>query len=109
MSKRRPPKYGTRHQRILSLIEDGECGLLPLDFSCPCPRRGGPAHPHPEHPGRVGYLTCSGCRHNNDLYFTNRVCIHPQARRVAARWLAEAITAWAEEQQEATGEQPSLF
>jgi len=34
MTRRRYSKSGTRYQRILRLIEDGECGLLPLDFSC---------------------------------------------------------------------------
>ena len=109
MSKRRRPKYGTRYQRILRLIEDGECGLLPLDFSCRCPRRAGPPHPHPEHPGQVGHLTCSGCCHNADLYFTTRVCTHPQARQVAARWRAEAIQRWEAEQRQVERHQPSLF
>ena len=98
MSKRKRPKHETRYQRILRLIEDGECGLLPLNFSCPCPKSGGPEHPHPDHPGKVGFLTCSGCRHNTDLYLDNRVCTHPQARQVAARWLADAIRAWEERQ-----------
>ena len=100
MAKRKRPKHETRYQRILRLIEDGECGLLPLNFSCPCPKSGGPEHPHPDHPGKVGFLTCSGCRHNTDLYLDNRVCTHPKARQVAARWLADAIRAWEERQAE---------
>ena len=98
MTKRNPPKSETRYQRILRLIEDGECGLLPLNYTCPCPRRNGPEQPHPDHPGKVGFLTCSGCQYNTDLYLDNRVCTHPQARQVAARWLAEAIRAWEERQ-----------
>jgi hypothetical protein len=54
----------------------------------------------PTHPGRVGFLTCSGCRYNTDLYLDNRVCTHPGARQVARRWLAEAIKAWEERQAE---------
>ena len=116
VAKRRRPKRETRYQRILRLIEDGGCGLLPLNFSCPCgvyrrylvlrrlprrcPKGGGPEHPHPDHPGKVGFLTCSGCQHNTDLYLNNRVCTHPQARQVAARWLADAIRAWEERQAE---------
>ena len=100
MAKCKRPKHETRYQRILRLIEDGECGLLPLNFSCPCPKRGGPEHPHLDHPGKVGFLTCSGCPHNADLYLNNRVCIHPKARQVAARWLADAIRAWEERQAE---------
>jgi hypothetical protein len=54
MTKPKRPKSETRYQRILRLIEDGECGLLPLNYTCPCPRRNGPEHPHPSHP--VGLL-----------------------------------------------------
>ena len=107
MAKRKRPKHETRYQRILRLIEDGECGLLPFDLSCPCPRRGGPEHPHVDHPGQVGFLTCNGCRHNTDLYLNTRVCTHPRARQVANRWLAEAIKAW--EQAQAASRQLSLF
>ena len=95
-------KGETRYQRIHRLIREGQCGLLPLDLSCPCgvplpmrcPKRGGPEQPHPDHPGRVGFLTCNGCQYNTDLFFDNRVCTHPKARQVAARWLAKAIHAW---------------
>lgn len=40
----------TRYQRIHRLIREGQCGLLPMDLTCPCPKRGGPDHPHPDHP-----------------------------------------------------------
>ena len=86
----------TRYQRIHRLIEEGQCGLLPLDLTCTCPRRNGPNAPHPDHPGKVGFLTCHGCEHHVGSYFKNRVCTHPRARQVAARWLAEAIRAWEE-------------
>jgi hypothetical protein len=43
-------KGETRYQRIHHLIREGQCGLLPLDFTCPCPKRGGPDHPHSDHP-----------------------------------------------------------
>ena len=96
MAKSKRPKHETRYQRIQRLIEDGDCGLLPLNFSCPCAKRGGPEHPHPDHPEKVGFLTCNGCQYNAGLYVDNRVCTHPQARQMAARWLAEAIKAWEE-------------
>ena len=82
-------KGETRYQRIHRLIREGQCGLLPLDLTCPCPKRNGPDHPHSDHPGKVGFLTCRGCDHHADVYFNNRVCTHPKARQVAARWLAE--------------------
>jgi hypothetical protein len=107
MAKRKRPKHETRYQRIHRLMKDGECGLLPFDFSCPCPRRGGPEVPHPEHPGLVGFLTCRGCTYNTDLYFDSRVCTHPNAQKVAARWLADTIKAWHEQQ--ALQTQPTLF
>ena len=88
----------TRYQRIHRLIRNGQCGLLPLDFSCRCPKRGGPAHPHPEHPGRVGFRTCLGCRYSADIYFDTRVCTHPGARQIAAKWLDDAIRAWEKDQ-----------
>ena len=91
-------KGETRYQRIHRLIREGQCGLLPLDFTCPCPKRNGPDHPHSDHPGKVGFLTCRGCEHQADLYFDNRVCTHPKARQLAARWLAEAIRAWEDRQ-----------
>jgi hypothetical protein len=81
----------TRYQRILRLIRDGQCGLLPLDLTLPCPKRGGPEQPQAEHPGKVGLGTCRGCEHQAGLHFHSRVCTHPNARQVAARWLAEAI------------------
>jgi hypothetical protein len=87
----------TRYQRMHHLIREGQCGLLPIDFRCDCPKRGGPDQPHPDHPGKVGFLTCRGCGHHVDLYFNNRVCTHPKARQVAAQWLAEAIRAWEEQ------------
>ena len=87
----------TRYQRIHRLIREGQCGLLPLDLTCPCPKRGGPDHPHSDHPGKVGFLTCRGCEHHADIYFDNRVCTHPKARQVAARWLAGAIRPWEEQ------------
>ena len=87
----------TRYQRIHRLIREGLCGLLPLDLTCPCPKRNGPDHPHSDHPGKVGFLTCRGCDHHADVYFDNRVCTHPKARQVAAKWLAEAIRAWEEQ------------
>lgn len=59
--------------------------------------RGGKTMGKPTHPGKVGFLTCRGCGHHVDLYFDNRVCTHPKARQVAARWLAEAIRAWEEQ------------
>ena len=90
-------KGETRYQRIHRLIREGLCGLLPLDLTCPCPKRAGPDHPHSDHPGKVGFLTCRGCDHHADVYFNNRVCTHPKARQVAARWLAEAIRAWEEQ------------
>ena len=99
-------KGETRYQRIQRLIREGQCGLLPLDFTCPCPLRGGPDQPHPEHPGKVGFLTCRGCEYHADIDFDNRVCTHPKARQVAARWLAEAIRAWEEQQAPATPTRP---
>jgi len=87
----------TGYQRIHRLIREGQCGLLPLDLSCSCPRRNGPTQPQPQHPGRVGFLTCQECEHQAGLYFDNRVCTHPQARQVAARWLAETIRTWEEQ------------
>jgi hypothetical protein len=90
-------KGETRDQHIYRLMREGQCGLLPLDLSCPCPKRGGPDRPHPAHPGKVGFLTCQGCEHQTGLHFDNRVCTHPQARQVAARWLAEAIRTWEEQ------------
>jgi hypothetical protein len=96
----------TRYQRIHRLIREGQCGLLPLDLTCPCPKRGGPDHPHSDHPGKVGFLTCRGCEYHADIYFDNRVCTHPKARQVAARWLAEAIRAWEEQQAPATPTRP---
>jgi hypothetical protein len=97
MARNESPQGETRYQRLDRLIEQGLCGLLPLDFSCLCPRLNGPERPHADHPGRVGFLTCNGCQYNTDLFFTNRVCTHPQARQVAARWLAEAIRTWEEQ------------
>jgi hypothetical protein len=96
----------TRYQCIQRLIREGQCGLLSLDFTCPCPKRNGPDHPHPEHPGKVGFLTCQGCEYHADIYLNNRVCTHPRARHVAARWLAEAIRAWEEQQGPATTAKP---
>ena len=90
-------KGETRYQRIHRLIREGQCGLLPLDLTCPCPKRNGPDHPHSDHPGKVGSLTCRGCDHHADVYFDNRVCTHPKAQQVAARWLAESIRAWKEQ------------
>ncbi len=107
MAKRRRPKHETRYQRNLRLIEERKCGLLPLDYSCPCPRRNGPERPHSDHPGRVGFGTCNGCKFNTDLFFTNRLCTHPNANQTASRWLAEAIRRWEESQ--AQPAQPSLF
>lgn len=107
MAKRKRPKHETRYRRIHRLIEDGECGLLSLDFSCLCPRRDGPEQPHVDHPGKVGFLTCNGCKYNTDVYFDSRVCTHPNARRTAAKWLADAIRAWEERQSQQT--QLSLF
>ena len=107
MAKRSHPKHETRYQRLFRLIERGQCGLLPLDHTCPCPRRSGPEQPHVDHPGKVGFLTCNGCPHNADLFLDNRVCTHPNARETAARWLAEAIRRWEEEQ--APQAQPALF
>jgi hypothetical protein len=88
----------TRYQRIQRLVGEGKCGLLPLDFTCPSPRRDGPPHPHVDHPGKVGSLTCQECAHRAGLYFDTRVCTHPQARQVAARWLADAIRHWKQQQ-----------
>jgi hypothetical protein len=96
----------TSYQRIQRLIQQGQCGLLPLDFFCSCPKRGGPDVPHPDHPGRVGFLTCQDCEHQAGLYFDNRVCTHPQARQVAARWLADAIRTWEEQQAQTTTATP---
>jgi hypothetical protein len=92
----------TRYQRVHRLIREGLCGFLPLDLSCSCPKPRGPDHPYPEHPGKVGFLTCQGCDHRAGIHFNNRVCTHPRARQVAARWLAEAIRAWEEQQAPAT-------
>ena len=99
-------KGETRYQRIHRLIREGQCGLLPLDLTCPCPKRNGPDHPHSDHPGKVGFLTCRGCDHHADVYFDNRVCTHPKARQVAARWLAEAIRAWEEQHDPITTDKP---
>jgi hypothetical protein len=99
-------KGETRYQRIHRLIREGQCGLLPLDLTCPCPKRNGPDHPHSDHPGKVGFLTCRGCDHHADIYFDNRVCTHPKARQVAARWLAEAIRAWEEQHDPMTTTKP---
>ena len=107
MAKRRRPKRETRHRRIQRLMREGSCGLLPYDFSCPCPKKNGPEEPHPDHPGRVGFLTCSGCTYNAGLRFTNCVCTHPHASQVAARWLADAIKAW--RAQQSTPTQLTLF
>ena len=107
MAKRRRLKDETRYQRIQRLLTGGECGLLPFDLSCACPKRGGPTEPHPDHPGRVGLLTCQGCTYNGGLHFQNRVCTHANARQVAARWLADAIQRW--EEQQAPQTQPTLF
>jgi hypothetical protein len=92
------PKSETRYQRISRLLREGQCGLLPLDLSCPCPRRDGPEQPHRDHPGRVGFLTCYGCPHNGGLFFTSRVCTHANARQTATRWLGDTIRAWEEAQ-----------
>ena len=98
MAKYNRPKHQTRYQRIHRLMKDGGCGLLPFDFCCPCPKRHGPEDAHPEHPGQVGFLTCRGCTYNTDLYFDSRVCTHPNARNVAAKWLADTIKAWEAQQ-----------
>jgi hypothetical protein len=104
------PKRETRHQRIFRLLREGQCGLLPFDLSCPCPRRDGPERPQPDHPGRVGFLTCHGCQHNAGLFFTSRVCMHANARQTSTRWLGDTIRAWEEEQaQPALQAQLALF
>jgi hypothetical protein len=96
----------TRYQRIQRLLREGQCGLLPLDLTCACAKRGGPDHAHPDYPGKVGFLTCQGCQHHAGLYFENQVCTQPHARRVAARWLAEAIRAWEAAHTRATAAPP---
>lgn len=101
-------KSETRHQRIDRLIREGACGLLPTDWSAPCPKRGGPEKPDGRHPAMVGFLTCSGCPHNDGLwYFEQVVCTHPGARQVASRLLAEALRHWEESQ--TLKAQPALF
>ena len=106
VAKRKRPKHETRYQRIHRLMKEGKCGLLPFDFSCPCPKRGGPQQSHPVHPGRVGFITCRGCAYNTDLYLDSRVCTHPKARHVANKWLADAIKTW--EERQAQHQQPRL-
>ena len=101
-------KSETRHQRIERLIREGQCGPLPTDFSAPCPSRGGPEQPDARHPGRVCFLTCSGCTSNEGCwYFEQVVCTHPGARQVASYLLAEALRRWEESQ--APKAQPALF
>ncbi len=101
-------KSETRHQRIERLIREGGCGLLPTDFSAPCPKRAGPEQPDDRHPGMVGFLTCSGCpNHEGPWYFEQVVCTHQGARQVASRLLAEALRRWEESQ--APKAQPALF
>ena len=111
MTKRRRPKHETRYQLIYRLIEEGRCGLLPVDrhYPCPCPRRDGPKRPNSDRPGMVWYRTCSGCRYFADLYFDNHVCTHPKARQAAARWLADAIRHWEKQHQEPASKQLTLF
>lgn len=101
-------KTETRHQCIDRLIREGACGLLPTDFSSPCPRKGGPEQPDDRHLGKVGFLTCSGCEHNaGPWYHEQVVCTHPGARQIASRLLAEALRRWEESQ--APKAQPALF
>lgn len=101
-------KTETRHQRIERLLREGQCGLLPTDFSAACPKRDGPERPDDRHPGMVGFLTCSGCASNEGCwYFEQVVCTHPGARQVASRLLAEALRRWEESQ--APKAQPALF
>jgi hypothetical protein len=108
MAKRKRPTSETRRQRLCHLIEERRCGLLPTDLSCSCPKRGGPEHPRNGHPGKVGHLTCSGCKYyDGPWYFKQQVCTHPRARQTAAQWLAEALRRWEEAQ--APKAQPTLF
>lgn len=83
--KRKPPVTAQR------LISQGLGAVLFLDFSEPCPKRGGPDHPHPDHPGLVGYLTCRGCRYRGPSYLDGFVCTHDGARAVAAAALRRAV------------------
>ena len=112
--RKRPPRRSrpeTRRERINRLIAEGKCGLLPAAdsyYPCPCPRKSGPEHPDPAHPGMVWHATCRGCRYFEGSRFTNYVCSHPQARQVSARHLAEAVRRW-EEEQAAAKRQPTLF
>ena len=101
-------KAESRYQRIDRLIREGQCGLLPTGFSAPCAQRGGPEQPDERRPGMVGFLTCSGCPHNDGpWYFQQVVCTHPGARQVASRLLADALRRWEETQ--APKAQPTLF
>ena len=94
-------KNQTRHQLIEEMIRQGQCGLLATDLTVPCPRRGRPEQPDPRHPGRIGFLTCSGCAHNaGPWYFQQGACTHPGARQVASQCLAEALRRWEEAQQQ---------
>ena len=100
---RKLPSSPTRDQLVAWKIQNGECGLLPNDFSVSCPKRNGPVNPHPDRPGRVGwpgasgFCTCSGCQYFLGLDFNSFVCTHTNAHTVAAQALADAIRRWEEE------------
>jgi hypothetical protein len=100
MPRRKRPKHESRYQRTQRLIEERQCGLLPVDpaFPCPCPKRNGPEHPHPDHPGMVWCRACSGCKYFVDLYLNSHVCTHPNAHQTASKWLADALRCWEEQQ-----------
>ena len=66
-------------------------------------------NPDPEHPGKVGWGTCIGCRYSTDMHFHNKVCTHPKAHEVAAKWLGAKIKAYKEQKQKKGNAQPSLF
>ena len=113
---RKLPRNPTRDQLVAWKIQNGECGLLPNDFSAVCPKRGGPVNANPNHPrlvgfpGESGYCTCSGCQHFLGLEFNSYVCTHPNAHAVAAQALAETIRRWEEEHRpQQTQSQLSLF
>ena len=99
------PKRETRYQRLLRLKEEGKVGLLPREnqtHPCPCPKRGGPAHPHPDRPGMVGFGTCRGCKYHQGIFFAIHVCSHPQAQQIAAQHHADSIRRWEEQQSQQT-------
>jgi hypothetical protein len=92
-----------RRQLISEALNGGQGAVMSRDYTTPCPKRGGPERPHPDHPGKIGFGTCSGCKYDLGLFFRGTVCTHPKARQVSAQAMAEAV------KEEEGQQQPSLF